>query len=163
PIGPTENKVKDLNAFFALWIDVFRINRKTLAAELGVSVQHLGRLETGKSQLHWHRLDTLAALSKCSVDTLLLAYMLMDEDADTTASRDGEISSDIGQRLKAWLKTELASQIRPGETHSLSRTVLTSGVALDAAMSAIERAKSRLDSQARRDAAGGALIRAAGL
>ena len=110
--------LSELHEFLGLWRDLYRIERKVIAADFGVSAAQYWRIETGRSPLSVERLRALGRLSDASVNTLLLAFMLMDDNVCRISSNDP------GDRLVHWLHKRLASEARRNETDSAARHFL---------------------------------------
>lgn len=110
--------MSELHEFLELWRDLYRIERKVIASEFGVSAAQYWRIETGQSPMSVERLRALGRLSDASVNTLLLAFMLMDDNVSRISSKDP------GDRLVHWLHKRLSSEARRNETDSAARHFL---------------------------------------
>ena len=123
----------DFHDFLEVWSDLYRFERKVVAAEMNVSATHFWRIESGSTPLTAERLKALARLSKTSLNTLLLAFMLMDENLQHIDSEDP------GDRLILWLHEQLAREARQNETDSIARHFLGRPQSLKAVLDTLHR------------------------
>lgn len=110
--------LSEFHDFLDLWRDLYRVERKVIASEFGVSPAQLGRIEAGLAPLSVKRLRTLARFSNTSLNTVLLAFMLMDDNIERMQS------DDPGDRFVRWLHEQLAREGRQNETNSAARHFL---------------------------------------
>ncbi|PQA85892.1 hypothetical protein CW354_20405 [Marinicaulis flavus] len=110
--------MSDFHNFLELWRELFRVERKVAASEMGVSPAQYGRIESGQTPLSAERLRALGRVSNSSLNTLLLAFMLMDDNVERIES------DDPGDQLILWLHQRLAAEARRNETHSTARHFL---------------------------------------
>lgn len=110
--------MSEFHDFLELWRDLYRVERKVVASEIGVSPTQYWRIESGKTPLSAERLRALARLSKSSFNTILLAFMLMDDNIERIDT------DDPGDRLVLWLHERLAGEARRNETDSIARHFL---------------------------------------
>lgn len=127
--------LSELHQFLDLWRDLHRIERKVVAFEFGVSPAQYWRIETGQQPLSVERLRILARVSKTSLNTLLLAFMLMDDNIERIES------DDPGDRLVLWLHEQLASEARRNETDSVARHFLGRPQSLECVFDRLARLK----------------------
>lgn len=107
--------MSEFHEFLELYRDLFRVERKVVASEFRVSPTQYGRIESGQTPLSASRLRALGHLSNSSLNTMLLAFMLMDNNVENIAS------DDPGDRIISWLHNLLASEARINESDSLTR------------------------------------------
>ena len=127
------SRLADFHDFLKVWSDLYRFERKVVAAEMNVSATHYWRIESGSTPLTAERLRALARLSQTSLNTLLLAFMLMDENLKQIDSEDP------GDRLILWLHDQLAREARQNETDSIARHFLGRPQSLQAILDTLRR------------------------
>lgn len=110
--------MSDIDEFLALYRDVFRLERKEVAARLGVSTAQYSRIEAGRSPVSMGRLKTLGEATDVSLAMLLLAFLLMDKNVAALGK------DDPGARIVHWLHQQLAAEARAQETNSAARHFL---------------------------------------
>lgn len=125
--------MSEFHDFLELWRELFRVERKVAASEMGVSPAQYGRIECGQTPLSAERLRALSRLSKSSLNTLLLAFMLMDDNIERIDT------DDPGDRLVLWLHERLAGEARRNETNSIARHFLGRPQSLDIAINELKQ------------------------
>ena len=130
-----EKTLSELHNFLELWRELYHVERKVAASELGVSPTQYWRVETGHAPLSMERMRTLGRISDCSLNSLLLAFMLMDDNIDRSNSNDP------GDRLILWLHNRLASQARCNETNSATRHFLGRPQSLESVFDALNQSQ----------------------
>ena len=120
--------MKDLNDLITLWMEVFGVKNKVLSADLDISPSMTSKMIAGQKKITMERLEDIGRTTGTSLNTLLIAYMLLHSDED-----DENRIPDIGDEIVGWLKSELAPHARDTETHSIARHLLGSAATINLA------------------------------
>jgi transcriptional regulator with XRE-family HTH domain len=129
----------NLSDFFVLWLEIYGANRKSIANKLGVSASKLSRIEHGQSALTFDTLKQLGDLSKSSLNSLVIACLLMDENVHDIDS------DDPGDRLIKWLYAQLADQARMTETDGVARHFLGKPAAIESIFNTLDAQSPRAE------------------
>ena len=109
--------------------DVVRLARalnrhppKAIADDLGIDRSHYGRLENGSRQPSAETLRILAERDGLSLNTVLLAFMLLDDNISAIPDE----TDDFGNLVVRWLHRSIGEYSRANETDAEARHLLSS-------------------------------------
>lgn len=125
--------VGELGDLLSLWRDTYGYERDETAEIVGLSRQQIGRIEAGVANLSVRQLSRLADETGTPLSRMLIAFLLMDDNIDKI---DGA-SDELCDRLITTIHQNLAPYRRARERDSIARQIMTSPMALNAALSAI--------------------------
>ncbi len=140
--------MNELCDLLVLWREVYRVNRKAAACELGISQAQYWRIESGLAPISMARLRKIGESADLSLNTLLIAFMVMDENVQRS------VSDDTGDRVIRWLHARLEVEGRRREPDSAARQLLGRPQTLEALIQEFNLAAIAIDErEARRSQA----------